>query len=1111
MKKSFSSNKTPKKNRGVAVIFTLGILGLLTVMALGFASTALLNRKIADNTSSAEYAQHIAKNIALARAQWVVRSNLIADSVYSSGAISGEPTEQDFLHRMDTVLDGVELYRVTNDSGTIKIQDGTARWQYVKDSSGKLLGRYAYAIVPDSGHLDPVGNRGQTSVNGRYGFSEKEIGVYSLSDGSTGLNGNADSVGTVKLRSFKEFSSAFSALSSDNKKNFLKGGYRIQLAPTPDAFWIDNNQDGKKTKDELYLRFNMPKDETGWNTMTVSQLIGDGAGESDSDIKYTSTTQNSVGFIPWLKYWTHSHGAWTADLMKKQIAANIIQYNRPHPTAIDPSTSKHYPTVSDVSGDWLTTAPTYAGIGRHPMLNEVGLMVQVKADVSAVQVSEDPKRFKYEPSYKIVFASGVELINPFSSAPTTKCHVRFSNDMEINIMVRSFKEDLSGVAISSDDDLKKLFYEKESSGFFGLTQKLKLLGLQIKPNQVSQKLKQITTSLFSGDRDPDDAGDPTNIEEGLTNELSAVLSREFLTTDWSDKGYTKADKFWKEHTCVIRFKEFTLDGDDYSAKIKQRMRFYQARIKLGNAVLYYGDDSSETTNQRDFAKLSEKTVNTSGTNAIIKFIHLSWSDLWSNADGGKEISDKSWLGFCSTEAADPLVNHYGADWATIKTEDSDCDETDPQDDINKKYPGTVFNKSDGGSGSDSHHLNSAAKDSSGNPVPLLKDTENSVEVSLESATDPAGTSTSRLSSSYIRHAPMRSLWELGFISRAEAFKTLNLGRTRIFNAGTAYNARGGGTFEQGDANLLDQVKFSDTDNLKDAQGKININARYHQVFEWIFNKDTASSTGTTVNWFKTLISGSGTNPYETTAVEGTTQNVVCSQTSSCLSQQHSDSCTVSCLAHLLMERSRILPFGNRTDLLLDPDYPNSTSPDITKIPGYSNLSSTNKAKLKTLQRKVRNYLLNPGNENTNEAKSKLVREQYAARFMNLLKADSDEHVYIIVVAQSIKDVGGAPAFVDWNGDGEFTPVGGSMPTYQTTAKFIKTGFVRKKLDGTNSYETISPSSGTAPTLTETLTTTAAGTYDFGADKITGESKLVAEMVKDEYTGKWKMIGLRYVE
>ncbi len=464
MKKNISIRKK-KNSRGVAVIFTLGILGLLTVMALGFASTALLNRKIADNTSSAEYARHIAKNIALARAKWIVGNNLIVDLAYSSGAISEEPVEQDFLHKMDTVLNGVELYRVTDDSG--KIQGGTARWQYVyspdkdpKSDKNPILGRYAYAIVPVSGHLDPVGNRGQTTVSGRYGFSEKEIGVYSLCNGDTGLNKNADDAGVpgLKFRTFKEFVSAFQNLSDNNKKNFLKDGYRIQLGPAPDAFWIDDNMDGKKTKDELYLRFNMPTTDAEWESMTVAKLIGDGAGESDSDIKYTSTTKNSVDFIPWLKYWDREVDSthWTKDVIKKQIAANIIQYNLPGPDAEPPKTPHKTITDQPDAADWLTSPPTYAGIGRHPMLNEIGFSVTVKGDVKSENIAEegDPPNYRYTPRYEITIESGTELICPFFDPTDTtkikKAFVKFAG--EIIIKLQKFKKQSEISAITSFSD-----------------------------------------------------------------------------------------------------------------------------------------------------------------------------------------------------------------------------------------------------------------------------------------------------------------------------------------------------------------------------------------------------------------------------------------------------------------------------------------------------------------------------------------------------------------------------------------------------------------------------------------------------------------------------------
>ena len=76
MKKSFSyagKIRSRKKERGIAIIFTLGILGLLTVIALGFASTALLNDKLSRNVSGDTYAKSMAKNLALSRAMALIQ------------------------------------------------------------------------------------------------------------------------------------------------------------------------------------------------------------------------------------------------------------------------------------------------------------------------------------------------------------------------------------------------------------------------------------------------------------------------------------------------------------------------------------------------------------------------------------------------------------------------------------------------------------------------------------------------------------------------------------------------------------------------------------------------------------------------------------------------------------------------------------------------------------------------------------------------------------------------------------------------------------------------------------------------------------------------------
>ena len=1118
MKKSFSQKPIQKKNRGVAVIFTLGILGLLTVMALGFASTALLNRKIADNTSSQDYARHIAKNIAFARVKNAVKRNAVFSIFYTS-EISGQSTEKDFLHKMDTVLDGVELYRVTNDASTPSFLTNTARWQYVTDpnDNNRILGRYAYAVVPVSGHLDPVGNRGQTTVSGRYGFSEKEIGVYSLCNGDTGLNKNAgdDGVAGTKFRTFKEFVSAFKDLSSNNKKNLVKDGYRIQLGSSPEAFWIDTNKDGKKTKDELYLRFNMPVSAEDWAAVTVDQLIGKDVSDV-SACKYTSGN-TSINFIPWLKYWTHSNGTdWTADIMKKQIAANIIQYNLPGPD--DDSPSK---TISDKmadSDDWLTNPPTYAGIGRHPMLNEIGFSIRVKAKVEIDDQTKPEetttKTIQYTPIYEITFDSGVELIYPFGSSSGLKnSEIAFSGtkynntipNMLMRFKLRKFQKNVDG-----GQDPQTLVNSLTTAGTLiggdgainnQMLHPSHIDDIIIQTTGVVNKIVDSSTVIsvlnFKSDRLGWMGSDSKFqiLVDGSSAWTNSNLSLD--ASDWNtSRGYTKASVFWKECKTVkqqklrIPIRSFTVttkrtlgDDGDISQALAKGMKIEFLNFTPGTVVLKYDGT------QRD--------------------VVFKLKDVTPPSSMNKMDTEKVWL--VSYEAKDPLVNHYASDW-TEKTESADY--SVPLD-INKKYPGTVFNSSNGSDGDDAFHLNSTVKDSSGNPVALLKDKEMKADktgledVNLESATDPACNGTSRLSSSYIRHAPMKSFWELGFISRAEAFKTLNLGRTRVFAKNAPYTQRGGGTFAQGDANILDQIKFSDTTDQKDVQGKIDLNARYHKVFEWVFNKDVSTSAGTAVNWYQNLITGNAVDPFATaTPTDGSAEGyrVVCT-TADCLDHQHSDSCTETCLAHLLMERNLILPFRNRSDLLLDPDADSSAN-NFENIPGYSDLELTAQNKIKALQRKLRTFLLNPFNIGSNEAKSKLVREQYATRFMNLFKADdNDEYVYIIVLAQSIKDVGGVPAFVDWNGDGEYDPSNDGV-TISPAANYLKTGYVRKKLYDSG-YERI----GTVEKVKETISSPlpAVGTYDHGVDKITGETKLIVEMAKDANTGKWKIAGYRYVE
>ena len=90
---------------------------------------------------------------------------------------------------------------------------------------------------------------------------------------------------------------------------------------------------------------------------------------------------------------------------------------------------------------------------------------------------------------------------------------------------------------------------------------------------------------------------------------------------------------------------------------------------------------------------------------------------------------------------------------------------------------------------------------------------NGVDSDLETAAEPWNISTA-----YIRNAPMKSPWELGFIHRGKAWQTINLKKYNTDEE--ADSDAGGNTYSDGDANILDQIKMtSDTTTL----GKVNLN------------------------------------------------------------------------------------------------------------------------------------------------------------------------------------------------------------------------------------------------------------------------------------------------
>ena len=255
-----------------------------------------------------------------------------------------------------------------------------------------------------------------------------------------------------------------------------------------------------------------------------------------------------------------------------------------------------------------------------------------------------------------------------------------------------------------------------------------------------------------------------------------------------------------------------------------------------------------------------------------------------------------------------------------------------------------------------------------------------------------------ISTAFIRNAPMKSPWELGFIHRAKKWQTLNLKNYNI-NEWDAGGTGGGNSYSDGDANLLDQIKMTE---MTITQGKVNINSQIKETLKILFEKirvgsDIGSSEGP-----GTLKMAAGNDAFK---VDASVANNLADDVLAVTGTGGSE----------FQTRSQILRPGNG-------------------VPSFWNDSL--------------------GLNQVNDA----MQEEIIGKFINLCKTSEQNTFYIIVVAQKIKDVGikGAELVVkkDGNNDGTVRDVAVELGRYDSDGDEIMATqklFVIVKYTGTKFY------------------------------------------------------------
>lgn len=1095
-----------RNQRGVALIFTLGILGLLTVMALGFASTAMLNQKIASNSAGASSARMLAQ-VGVQRALTAVAlytadaaNNAVGFSdIFSREYGSGKTGNQntcDFIWKLTTKINDIPLYELPVDYDN---KSGVA-WQYVTDPSdttnNTLIGRYAYVVVPYYGALDPSVNYGQSfGTDSVANPDNKLFTVYNI-DMDKGISkGLKDTFGITSLektdgaiktslddvygKRFYDLSDYVKRILYDKSWGkapgfenmlkrmklfyYLKNIFAINPYAYPEAYWIDCDKTGsdqKRASDHYLHRLSLDALADFWRS-SLSASTGDFSNiingltnpDNISSLSYSSTASaiSESTAIPWLAAWTASSESsdWKTkldsknkpDLEKKQIAANLIQYNL----------GADKPSVSNVSTIGFSTSSTgasagpelkYLGIGRHPYINEVGVLAYVTATIDDPDTTANPAG-PWTISYTLqpYLGFGAELINMYSQATSMPL-----------------------------DAYQIHFYGKFS---------------------------------FTYDKRKDGTGTDNTITWSATGDdddnvvyLGSVTPGGWAGADDAKKGYSAM--------------EINAESSTTGTNLSGALNFASNRLK-GSITLTATDVTGDY--KKNFFNI--RKMNIQITKVIL--VRKQGEDLWIRDYSETEVPAVTsetgdielnlWNGaptyhIRSYQTKDPRVNHYPSDW---KKTSSDSTTVTAYKDVSGATPGAMNSE-------------------------VQVDKFNGTDYDKETVTDIActGTATGRLSSAMIRHGKMRSLAELGLIHRASPFQTLNLKKARYIKRDTELKKAGGASYKEGDANILDQLKLRGNDVMKQ-YGKVNINTASHETLQALFNSvpyqklvdsplpavDAADS-----EIFKAS-PAAAKYVKDVTDAEVTGARKACGNYHPTASGDHP-----SCLACSIINRREVLQFKARSDLMLDlndSDVWNNFYGDnenfyhVPALPG----GATSKADaLKAIS--VSGQMTQGPAETSTEITDVSVendweQEQLIGHLADVITAEPPD-LCIIAIGQTLKDIGGSKVYRNWG----MSSIPSIKDDYYSSSDdtyrlYRKAGYIRP--GQTNDYLENNQSSSVlgkgilkvADTPISKDKDVELGVYDVGFDKITGESKMIVWVRKDPVTQKWKVVRTMYAE
>jgi len=498
---------------GIALLFTLGILSLLLVIALTFASTMNIESKAAHNNLNATSVKLLAESTA--------NEVLVA---FTGNSRAGKIKSKDFgantntsdkMGNLSTVIGDVVYFDYTVDGSGID-------WRYYYQD-GKIFGRSAYVTllpnVPFAG-VDPI-TLVESGVD-ESGANEVRMGVNSYE-----VNvGDIDSSLPVAKFSFDDAGGEQPTIGWGDSSAF-KSDTGIIDQDLLDLFFIGSGKDSIEAHvddfddpDTYYQRFDLTQTVAKWDAMTIAKIeepagqYYDTKGTADTVDDEVVATNNS-GIDP-LKSgeWTSKGDYDTADERRQQIIANLIDYcDSDSDVTVDPSASVN----------WITTGPKYIGLEKTPYINEVGVTVTVALSGAGTSSA----------AVEIVTNANVEVINMYAdSLGASKVQIIGKVDYSLSNAKKGDGSDVSApatpqISFNSTIDIAGVnanSYSSTASGLFDLvdstTSGVIAEAVSVSVDDIKVTIEKVILKFGAGDPKVDYAELGSN---GVTGVAASVL------------------------------------------------------------------------------------------------------------------------------------------------------------------------------------------------------------------------------------------------------------------------------------------------------------------------------------------------------------------------------------------------------------------------------------------------------------------------------------------------------------------------------------------------------------------------------------------------------------